>query len=900
MQIRYWLLALCITVASLMCLVDPSGELRLKVDPSTESLIDNKKVRTGKTSELMVVIRRDMAWTGEAVLAVGDLLARVRQLPAVVSIESAVTARLPHVTVENIDIASLEDRIVKNPEAAGDWIRWTFDEPLIQGRLVNENFNDLGVRIRLSRVSVHPQAEVLQRVLNVLEAYDAEQEDLKIYITGTPVVDRDISQILVTDLGRILLLSALAVPVVLGLAFSSLAAVVLPLLTVVIALIWSLAAMVLLGIPINLVTAVVPPLVIGLTLAYAMHAMFGVIHQQSRGQATRLLVLPFLATGLTTIAGFLALYLQPVPAIRQFSLAGASSVAAALLAIILLLCLGSPGWLSKVRTRGWLDACFGHLTDKALALVKQKRGRVLLLAFLVFLLSLMAASTVTPGARFMSDLPDNHPTRVNFEVINTSLGGGNGFRIIIDGGAEDSVLLPGVLREVESLQQWLDAQPEVGKTTSLVDYIKRFSQIFQGGRAEAYTIPDNIFLSKQLLVIASSSEAERYTNLSNSMLAIQVQTHLDETAQLAGLINRLEARLKTLPSNLKVHTEGEAVTLVRTIEQLTTGQVKSLALAILAIYLVISLLFSSLRMGFWAMLPNLLPIAVFYGLIGITGTHLSPTMALVSCLVIGIAVDDTMFYLVRFGQAARNLASEKKGAEQALRETLKPVTLTTVVLCLCFLTFVTGQFDSQAMFGILAATTLLVAWVCDLTLTPAVGARSSIVTLWDVLNVDLGSNPQQTIPLMRDMSLRQARMFALLTRMQTIPAGECFIHRGDSTRNIYVILKGRARVWGEHDGVDIELTHCERGAIIGEISVFLNHRTANVTAETELQVLVFDPARLDRIRRRHPRIAALVYKNLNRIQAERLEHTTHELEALMAGVRAGQDGSGQEKTVYIL
>ena len=95
-------------------------------------------------------------------------------------------------------------------------------------------------------------------------------------------------------------------------------------------------------------------------------------------------------------------------------------------------------------------------------------------------------------------------------------------------------------------------------------------------------------------------------------------------------------------------------------------------------------------------------------------------------------------------------------------------TLATAALCLGFLVFTGSELRNQVQFGALAAWTLFMAWIADMTLTPALGSRLRIVTLWDMLRLDLGRSPQHTIPLLSGLSLRQARLFALMSRLEQV------------------------------------------------------------------------------------------------------------------------------------
>ena len=130
-----------------------------------------------------------------------------------------------------------------------------------------------------------------------------------------------------------------------------------------------------------------------------------------------------------------------------------------------------------------------------------------------------------------------------------------------------------------------------------------------------------------------------------------------------------------------------------------------MGVAALVVFVMLATLFTSWRVAALAMLPNLLPIAVYYGLLGLFDVPLNPTTSLIACIVLGVAVDDTIHFLVRFNTASRSLANEPQAVAVALRAVLRPVTFTTVALCAGFAVLCLSPLQNQVQFGALAAAT---------------------------------------------------------------------------------------------------------------------------------------------------------------------------------------------------
>ena len=84
------------------------------------------------------------------------------------------------------------------------------------------------------------------------------------------------------------------------------------------------------------------------------------------------------------------------------------------------------------------------------------------------------------------------------------------------------------------------------------------------------------------------------------------------------------------------------------VDSLVEGQVRSLLLAAVGIWITVVLVLRSTWAGTIAMIPNLLPVLVVLGLMGYVGVTLNLGTAMISSVCLGIAVDDTILFMTRY------------------------------------------------------------------------------------------------------------------------------------------------------------------------------------------------------------------------------------------------------------
>jgi CRP-like cAMP-binding protein len=169
------------------------------------------------------------------------------------------------------------------------------------------------------------------------------------------------------------------------------------------------------------------------------------------------------------------------------------------------------------------------------------------------------------------------------------------------------------------------------------------------------------------------------------------------------------------------------------------------------------------------------------------------------------------------------------------------------------------------------------AWLSDFFLTPALCSRLRIATLWDVLTVDLGARPQDTIPLFKGLSNFQARIVARMASVMEVKASERLIHVGEPGIEMYTVIDGKLQASIEGDEGTINLDAMVRGDTFGEAGLFFATRTANVDVVEDARLIRITRENLESLKRRYPSIAAQLFSNLNEILSTRLVHATDRL-----------------------
>jgi predicted RND superfamily exporter protein len=888
-----------ISLLALVQIVDPrTGELQLRVDPSEESLLGPNyeglafyqfaRRLFGNDETLLIAIEADDVFSPRTVDLVSRLTTRLARVEGVQSVVSLANVLAIRSTDYGLDIAPMMEETPETPEEYQALRSEVMANPLIAGTLVSKGGDITAILVNLENTGGRKSFKQVNAAVDDIVAQEAG--GARVWVTGPPRIKLATTEIVLDDLMRFPPLITLVMMVLLWLLLRSLVAVLVPLLTVIISVVWTMATITALGYSLNILTALVPPLLMILTLSYSMYVVsdFRLSAREEKAgemetaEILRGVSLPVSLAGLTTAVGFLSLYLSDLSAIREFGLFSVIGVVYATVVTLtftpaVLILLQRRSQAPAMGARPVIDTAFDRILQRVARFDAEYRTAIFVTSAAVFVVGVAGMTQLRVGTEHITNFRPDSQIRQAFEHANERLNGINPFSIIVQADYPDAFKHPANLKQLEALQDWLQLQPEIGGVTSLVDYLKLVNRAFNDNNPAFEVIPDTKKLVGQLLFFAESDETERLVDSSYQTVNLIVRAKVIDSDDFKALVARVNDRLAQLPEHLHARPTGNPVLMNHAIDDIMWGQVESVFTTLIIVYGILVSLFLSFRIGLVAIIPNLLPVVVYFGTLGVTGISLNPSTSLIAPMIIGVAIDDTVHYFTRLNSFARKQPDPNRSTLMTLGAVGRPMTYTSLALCAGFLVLTTSELRMQAQVGALASFSLAVAWLSDFFLTPALCSRLRIATLWDVLTLDLGARPQDTIPLFKGLSNFQARIVARMARIRDARRGERIIALGQPGEEMYTVIEGKLQASIARGDGRLNLDAHGRGDTFGEAGLFFATRTADVDVVEDARLICITRENLETLRRRYPRIAAKVFSNLNEILSTRLVHATDRL-----------------------
>ena len=481
--------------------------------------------------------------------------------------------------------------------------------------------------------------------------------------------------------------------------------------------------------PFNSISGIIPPLLSALTIAALVH-LFNALHYASKrgftgkertNTALAEIRKPALFSALTTSAGLASLGLSPIPPISVFGLTAAVGVLLIYLIVIHIL----PPIFTRFDMSDWPSrksglALMDVLVKKLFHLGIRFPLPILITIFLLLATTAPFITKVEVETNIHEFFPPTHTLRKATNHIEEKLVGTTPLEIIFSTPEMDVFTQPETLNQLKKLQLWLEQQPEVDKTVSVVDFIEEMNWGFHSQDDNFLTIPDNQNLISQYLFIYDGEDMFDFIGEDYQQARVAMNVNVHGANQISDLMARIEQYLEEHPIEAtKWNITGAGRLFADQETLLIEGQILSLGGALLLIFLLMLALWRSLRDTLICMIPNLSPIVLIFIMMGLFGIWLDMATAMIASVAVGIAIDDTIHiyhgFIHRIKQGIHPVFALARTYHQAGRA----VMTTTIILCSQFLLLLASAFVPMGHFGVLTSIGLLAALIFDLLLLPA-------------------------------------------------------------------------------------------------------------------------------------------------------------------------------------
>ena len=691
-----------------------------------------------------------------------DYAAMAKQIKAVPAVEDIISVPAASNLVKDITTEKLNavpvfpNKPLSQPEL-DSMSALFYSLPFYQGLLYNPDTHSylMGVRINKDVLNSKKRNEVVPAIVKVADAFGAKHS-LEMHYSGLPLIRTNLATKVARELQWFLLGSIILSAIILLLFFRSLSATAISLAVVIIGVICSLGTIEWLGYKITLLTGVIPPLIVVIGIPNCIyflnkyHTAYNDVNADVfEGSSRKKIALTAMISrmGIVTLfcniaaaIGFAVFALTKSAVLKEFGLVAGINIMALFFISVMLI----PPVLSflpdpkKRHTRylenRWLLAILDGLERWSL----HHQKLIYSVTVLVLALSVAGMFRLKSVGYIVDDLPKTDKIYTDLKFFEKNFRGVMPLEIIVDTKQKQGLRRSPVqtFAKIDSLSQFIAAQPEMARPLSIVEGLKFARQAYYNGDSSNYKVPneaDLIFLSQYLSGKGGTDSTGKQNNFNRVVNSFMDSSHRRArisvnmadvgSKRLPELVNMIQNRSNQLFDTTRYHVEftGTSITFLEGSAFIINGLKESILWAFLLIALCMLYLFRSFKILVCSLIPNVIPLIITAGVMGWAGVAIKPSTVLVFSVALGIAIDITIRFLVNYKQELdlNNKKSPHELVIDTIHKTGISIIYTSLVLIAGFIIFCFSGFGGTQALGWLTSLTLVLATLTNLIFLPA-------------------------------------------------------------------------------------------------------------------------------------------------------------------------------------
>ena len=564
---------------------------------------------------------------------------------------------------------------------------------------------------------------------------------VKVRVVGDPILYGWVNHYLPETL-NLVLLAGLILVLMLFVLNRTWRGTILPIISGAVSAIWALGISNLMGIHFDPLVIVIAMLITARAVSHSVQIITRFNEEveqiedgkESAGFAAHSTLSELLRPGMLGIATdaccVAVVALSPIPLLQKLALlavvwVGTVAISSVLLTPVLLSWVKHPRGYAHPINVSWLlhrvlDLC--HLV-----VVSRMRYVIVIWTAIVFMgcgyyaLNLKVGDA-NPGSPI---LWQDSTYNLDSAAINEKFQGADRMFIVVGGNEENLAKKPEILKSLQEFQRFIEVQPEVGGTLSLSDVLPAVNRTLREGNPRFEELGESQDINGELLYMfeagAEPGDMDRYvdTSRANASVTLYFRDRQGET------IRTTVARIKEFMAEHQLEDAeyklaGGLIGVIAAVnEVILSGQLQSIALALLVLVVLCTLVYRSSMAGMFFMVPVVLSNTVTFSFMAYMGIGMNINTVPVAALGIGLGVDYALYICDRIKQELQTGADDLTAIERALHSAGKGVMITAFVLIVSVLLVYQSSLKFQAEMGLLVALWLTVSAFTALFVMPA-------------------------------------------------------------------------------------------------------------------------------------------------------------------------------------
>jgi len=681
-------------------------------------------------SEIIILsIKSDDIFSKSTLTKLQKLTDEVESLPIVERVLSLTNAFELHSIADGFEVRDLIERLPETEEERAALRQRIMNDEMLYGNIVSKDFQYTAVIAILPVTKRASDDQITYDTFNALKVKYSGPE--KIYIAGLPLTRKAITMTMQSDMKALFPFGIALMIFLLVFAFRSWVGAFLPFIIVIMSVVNTLGLMALLQIKFTFISVMLPVMLIAIANDYSIHIIAyyyeecGSLQGLAKGEiihrTIQHLKTPVFMAGITTIMGFLSLQTHILSPARQMGLLSSFGITVALLLSVtfvpaVLRLLGVPMVLqhgaNNLRVNRWL-ANWGQffITNR----------KVFFIGSLLFVIVVITGiPQIIVDTNPMHYYRKSAEIRVSNDIIDKNFGGSTQLSVLVEGDIKD----PLILHKMEELTTYLEQEPTITRTISIVDYIKKMNQAFNSDSTQYYAIPATRDAVAQYLLLFSisgdESDLSQVVNYDYTQAQIMARVNETSSVSLHKLLTDTRNYIKSQGEEAIFPTvTGFVAVIGELVNMVVQGQMRSLMMSLVLVSLVCMIMFRSVVAGLLSIVPLSAAILIVFGLMGYAGIELNVATAMLSSIMIGVGVDYTIHFLYRFRFEVQQGLDAKEAVIRTLTTSGKGIIYNALSVIIGFTVLLLSGFLPIYFFGFLIVFSISACLIGALTIMPA-------------------------------------------------------------------------------------------------------------------------------------------------------------------------------------